>query len=467
MQAPYYKIYLGEDRVDITFICSNFVYEDCIEEDSLLKLDITPDDTDSADDIKTGRFIYFQFGYIGGELSDMQKSRITDIKYKYSKGLKITINCLDLGTIVRKVPSKKIWSDITSSDIAKEIADKYNLDSDIEETTKVWEKLPQGNRTDFSFLSYLAERADSGTYITYIRNNILSFKKSDLKKDSVRSFNYKDSNGYITSFSASEEESSMSSSVGGVDVMTSNKKTGEETKKDVNNKTENKTGTLGTHNPEISNPDVYNLNSFSAKTDNTTVRNAYVSVPDIPSPKYSIAVKSNDDTDNPNDYTDNVGKKTPSYYINMLKKSYSEPTEDKEEASNVANHKKKQATLSIITGKLKLVGQPFIAPDTVITIKGVANRHIGNWYVVKVVHKLSSSGYSTSLSLKKNGTSIGNTTLVSDKDEDNKAEDANTTEGADESDTSKEVDYVKVNEDGKEVDENYYRRNNGNSYDNR
>ena len=51
-----------------------------------------------------------------------------------------------------------------------------------------------------------------------------------------------------------------------------------------------------------------------------------------------------------------------------------------------------------------LSGNTVIRPlaDEIITMAGVAKMHAGNWYIEKIKHNISSSGYITTLELSKN-----------------------------------------------------------------
>jgi hypothetical protein len=55
-------------------------------------------------------------------------------------------------------------------------------------------------------------------------------------------------------------------------------------------------------------------------------------------------------------------------------------------------------------------GNPNIKADSIIEIEGVAGVHGGKWYIAKVVHNISKSGYTTTLELSKNATNIATKT---------------------------------------------------------
>lgn len=77
---------------------------------------------------------------------------------------------------------------------------------------------------------------------------------------------------------------------------------------------------------------------------------------------------------------------------------------DATQSRNRANKKQKQNKLKELTATLEVEGNSLLRADTIIYIQGVADIHEGQWYVTKVSHSISNSGYKTSLELKKNAT---------------------------------------------------------------
>jgi hypothetical protein len=91
------------------------------------------------------------------------------------------------------------------------------------------------------------------------------------------------------------------------------------------------------------------------------------------------------------------------------KKIYS-ASNDKGELKNIANKKHKDSKLQDLTANLVVEGNPNIKADSIIEIEGVAGVHGGKWYIAKVVHNISKSGYTTTLELSKNATNIATKT---------------------------------------------------------
>lgn len=372
IKSPYYKVYIG-DR-DITRYVESITYEDATEEDNIITLKIDQDYAlQLADDpdFVTGKIVAFQFGFMGGAVSQLHKSKVTDIKHTYRERVMMTMKCLDLGTTVKKTTSQKIWENKTSSQIAEAIASKYGFDKEIKTTSKVWENLPQGNKSDLEFLKYIAAREGQGNLVVFIRNNTLYFVERGLKEDSKVTFTYGYGDGEMVSFEPAQKESSKKAVSNQTAITKVDEKTGKVTTTVVDNTTEEDTGSTELYKFDADNGD--NLGEISE--DNTT-----------------------------------VGKQN------------SEPVENEEEAKSLANSTKKNAALEGMTAKLKLDGQPLLVPNSVITIKNVAKRHLGNWLITKVTHSIQNGAYITTCDLKRN---------ASKSKTKNKSKDANTTEGGD------------------------------------
>ncbi len=69
---------------------------------------------------------------------------------------------------------------------------------------------------------------------------------------------------------------------------------------------------------------------------------------------------------------------------------------------NKANKKKKGDSEKVLVATLTIEGDPTLLADEIITMAGVAKMHAGNWYIEKIKHNISSSGYITTLELSKN-----------------------------------------------------------------
>lgn len=364
MKSPFFKVEIinskGEPE-DITEKVSSFSYEDAIEEDSMLKLNVFSDFAkELADDSRfsTGATLQFQFGYLQGQISKVHKAKITDISHNYAQNVTMSITALDVGNIIKKATSTRIWKGKTSSEIAKEIADSWGMAFETDPTTKVWDNLPQGNKTDKQLLSYLAERETDGDYINFIRNNTLYFVKRGLGKTSAVTYTYGED---IISFKPSFKESSASGSAAKSKVVVNNPK-------------------VGGHSVQSASPKTEKGGNYTGKYKNV----------------YQLGGKKVGRV--PVEQTDKQETQT--------KKGFGKPTIDptpsKTEASNIANSKKKKATLKTMVADLQIEGNPTIEPNSIITINNVAKAHSGNWFVLKITHNVGTGGYLCTLNMSRN-----------------------------------------------------------------
>lgn len=380
MRSPFYKVHLGD--VDITDKVERFVLEDSAKEDNYLNITVKSDFAkELADDdtLQTGKIITAQFGFLGLSISPVHQCRVTDIVTKYRERVTLDIKCLDLGTTVKKVTSDKIWEDKTSLEIAEEIADKYGLSVISDNPSKKWKHLPQGHRSDLTFLKYIADREEGGNWIVYIRNENLYFVKRATDKASTVTYTYGIDDSII-SFEPTVKESSDSGASHDVKVATSDPSSlsspKDISKVSINNKTETSTGTTGEWKR------VYDANGNFQKT-----------IKEAAKPSKTVSTPANT---------------------------------DKGEAANLGNSIKKTNTLKQVVAKLLTNGDPLAEPNTIITMANVAKRHSGNWLVTKVTHDISASGYTTARELSKNGSKEKTS---KDKTGADKAKDANTTVG--------------------------------------
>lgn len=352
-KQPFYRVYFESNKEEITQFVESLTYEDSVEEDNMVRLSMF-DSVAMAladnDNLVEGENILFQFGYLGGVSSPVHKARITDITHKYADKVTMEVVCLDIGTTIKKAGNDRIWLNMTSSQIAKELATKFSMGFEGEETTKVWKNMPQANRSDLELLQYLAERETGGSYTVFIRNNVLYFTSRNMEGSSQITYTYRDGKGTLLSFRPTSKESSAKAESSETKTYNVDSETGEIKEDKVNAETEESTGTVG---------------------------------------KYRLLYGGETGVQ--------VGREE-------VTKQVTSNTEDNEESKNLANSVKKTATLKTLTASLVVEGEPLLAPNVVITVANVAKRHSGNWYLQKVNHKITQSGYTTTLTAAKNGT---------------------------------------------------------------
>ncbi|GAB4493402.1 MAG: hypothetical protein OHK0045_22860 [Raineya sp.] len=376
MKSPFYEIWLvvGSENINITDYIDSFDYEDCLNEDDMLTLKIQSNNFEFLDkkEVAVGKFVLFQFGYVGGLKSSLNKARITDIETTYDSLVGITIKCYDMGTVMKKTTEQSIWKNKKASDIAKEIAVKYGLEAEVEETKKTYDTLPQGSKTDFQFLQYLANMEENGSFRFFVKDNTLYFNKKNLKQDAKRLYIYKDNSATATmiSFKPALRESSQKSSSEAVNIASFNPLKQEIIEVKLDNANTKEDVRLGNSVPRY---DVNgNLISKGSKSHQKKTKEQKNNASNsLVSPEFSIT-----------------------------------SLQDK------AHSKKKKQSEKILTATLTIEGDPTLRADEIITILGVAKMHSGNWYIEKIKHTISSSGYITTLELLKNAINTKGTGLA-------------------------------------------------------
>lgn len=353
MKSPFYKAFLSPQGQDeITQFIERFKFDDTSEKDSMVEFTTRLKGMELLENGKLvrGRVIYFQFGYIGGKMSEVHKARITDIDSKYNEsGLTVTVRALDMGNAMRKVADKKVWQSKTTTQIAKDIAAKYGLEYEGDETSKTWDFIPQAGMSDFALLQSLIEKEAGGDYVCYVRSGKLHLEKRKTDSDSALTLTW-GSGDTLISFEPKERESTGNAlGTTSVDSTDPTSKAAREAKKDP------------------------------ATADGVTALGDKIY-------KYS------------GETGELVGISTPAPV-----KTVPMPSDDADEVTNRANRSAKKAGLGQLEGTLRLEGNPALRPNQVITINGVARRHIGNWLIKAVVHDISGSGFTTTAEMVKNG----------------------------------------------------------------
>jgi len=361
-QSPFYTIKVTETGEDIGVLVTDFSFEDEIEKDDLIKLTIRDGDVSIVDNpsFNQGNEIVYQYGYKSGKVSPKRVARISGMVPTYAEVINIVVTATDRGLLLKKKGSNKIWKKITISQILNKLARFHGLIPKIETTEKVYESIPQSNRTDFEFIKYLTTRAEGGSFIFYIKDNKLIFKKRRLEEKSIRTFEYKNGSGPVLSFKPSINES--------------------------------------TQKPAASDVNIGFLSAFGLDESNEKVDDASA-VEDTKLGDESI--RYNADAERiPAEATTTEVKATQSGKPLVI------PAEDKGEAISMGNKVKKDASLKEMKADLSILGDPHIFVDKIITMQGVGRRFGGNWYSIKVVHKINSSGYRTSINLNKNASNF-------------------------------------------------------------
>lgn len=388
MKAPYFKIYIKENQKDISDLVEMFKYEDSLEEDNLIQLDIKSDyafETIDLDEFIVGTILEAKWGFAGGLKSSVQEAKITDIEVTYADRVKLKVSALDMGNSLKKESSLKIWKGKTIPQIVKEIASKYGLKSVVEASHTVLGDLPQGNKSDFAFLEDLASKGDDGDYIFYIRSDTLYFEKRGVEKKAKFLFSYGEES--LISFSPKLKES-MDKNAGTSSIGVNPK-----TKKTEKTNDKNNGKSLGTNMIRRNNESEFvkkgTEKDFEKKgTEKKETEKGFI----------EGIVES--------DFVQGIVE---SDFVKKLL-PLPIPTDESSEASskqhqNTVNSVSKKNKLKTLIGTLKIEGNPVMKTNELVTISNVALRHTGNWLIEKVTHNIGSSEpYTCTCSLLKDGT---------------------------------------------------------------
>lgn len=352
---PFYTIETttGEDLAGAVV---QFSYEDSVEEDDMLALTVSLSGVDAADaaEWSQGRQFRVQWGLSGKNSSETRLVEVTDVQTKYgSGGVRLSVKALDRGQAAKKSTASKIWKGKKASDIAGEIAEGMGLAATLEPTEKVYESLPQSNRSDYDFLAWLASKENRQFYI---RSNTLFFTRRDLGKASRVTYAY-------------GEAPFMSLSV---------------SMKDTDSKGDAGETTVQGYDKDNNKP-------VTAKVNAETSEEARLGDNEVAYDANANRLPGQERQEG--DQKRRTGKVVVS------------GTGSESEASREAQKRQSDAALKKLTARLEIEGDPAINAGDTITIQGVARRHGGNWYVAKATHQISSgSGYTTMLELQKNAT---------------------------------------------------------------
>jgi len=405
-KSPFYNVIIEANQRNITDLISGFKFTDSIESDNVLKFDINGVDPSLSDesDFSEGTIIIFNFGYISGQTSKKRRARISNIAYSYRSMFSMSIEAVDLGIILKKNSNARVFKELTGKEIIENIVATKNMVveffSNIDLTTtfnKIYPIYPQGNKSDMKLIEEITSREKDGKFISYVEDNKLKVKPRELKSKPLRKFRWNDPDGDVISFKPMSRDtgrdiSSKVTVTAGVDPDT-----GEliEQEIDVNSET-----------GEV----------FLGKKDWAYDNNKNRSV-----------VQSSKTKDDSKDVKRRVAVKA----------------ESEEEYKNVASKIKQDASMGDLTASLEIEGDPSLNADQLITMSGVAKKHVGNWYITTIVHSVGGD-YTSELALSKNASALSNK-VGGNKIPDSKV---NNKQGDETSSNTKEVPWAYNNDGG-------------------
>ena len=361
MAKPFYKVSIKETGEELQeYGLESLTFDKSTEKDNLLTLQFTNVSDDFIDKglLEVGTEITFVYGIEGGYpdenvSSGKRLAKISKVKRSYSGMLNnITVYATDLGAYLKKVRSKKVWNGTTAS-IVQEIASLHGMTAKVSDTNLTHKNLPQGNRTYYDFLQYLASIEKDGDVVCYVTDNEIYVGKRKLGEKSKVTYSRQDPNGKLIDFKVEEDEMSNFGGADSVKSSTIDTKKGE-TKKEVVN--------------------------------NSNIKN------DVKTQKYNV----NYDQNGKLRFKDSKDSE------NASGKTINSPKDDDKVTQNYINNHIKTSQLNGIKATLQLSLEPQLEVNTIISIEGYPMKDIGNYLVVGVKDVIRGGAYgATTVELKR------------------------------------------------------------------
>lgn len=357
MASPFYQVFTIDD-VDLTYLIDSFDFEESVEEDNMLILQLSHSSIDLFDreDLQKGKELKFHFGYVGGKISPKRIVEVSSMSYAYESVSKLTLHCKDKGWLLKNASSSKVWTQVKISDVVGEIAKTFSFNSIVDPTLKEFEALPQGNKSYFDFLTYLAGIAINDAEVPYrflpyrffVQDQTIHFTTRDMSQDPALTITRGSDEFVKFRISTKKLEDSTSSSV--------------------------KASGIDPESGEV-------ITSDSR---------------DLPEETSTGKFKVSYDVD---------GNETRKEY--EAGKSTFIASTNKEALDAQVSKAQKEAALDEELGDLVIVGDPHVSCDTLISLVGFARVHQGNWYVKRVRHRIDQGGYLTTAGISRNGKAKG------------------------------------------------------------
>lgn len=390
-KSVFVKAWLND--LDIADAVESIRMESDIEKGLLVELRVKNSkalDLANHKDVVAGAKLEYQFGFIGLLHSSVHVSKVSNIDIDFTaSGVSLQLKALDKGIEMKKGSSSKIWSNVTLSDIAKEIAANYGLEARIEPTKKLYHSLPQGGQSDWQFLRWLVMR-EAGAFQLHVSDYALYLERNLRSKDSRRTFVYGEN---IISFSTQVKEVTQKQQI--TPRASINDKTG---------KIESEGAIINQFGFSYSIKDSSATEYTKRGVTEWETKDGQFSLDELSRTTYKkgrvFGVEKSQEVNQVklsnflNNNGEFVGAQTT--YV---------PTNDILEAQTLAKKANEVIKRKVLTASLQIELDPSLSTGEVVTIQLPVQKMSGNWFIEKVVHKIDYSGAFTELSLNKNGTS--------------------------------------------------------------
>jgi hypothetical protein len=458
---PYVALYDSKGSL-VSEMMTDFSYKFSEEEDDVCEFQIQTDDRKIADkpEWQEGQKLRVSWGYLNGVMSTERVIFIFETRCQYTEtGVNLSITCHEkfalakMDAVSNKTLSKLrkdtpiLFSPQVLSNIKLETekgnpkldsllkANKINIDGvagSKDEDTIV--SYYQGNLSTFQSLRMFLDKMEGGPYIIDSRDEGVTIRTRDFAQQSVYTYTYGIEGNGLLAFDAETKNRSKGSGAEAQTVVAWDKrnKTGVAQKTDG---TEDTGATLaggksmGDWN-DIASEKTLPPKGFESKFKESELHK-----------RFGITSKNrvlNTDKGTKEDYDGKVildsgfngaGQRIMKFYkgtdygtrqgrggdlavdnVAVFKRQFEiitdEPLPSKtkisaetpKKAISKANNDRKDSELKMNPATLRVEGNPLLEPGKLVFIKGVANKHEGNYYIIECTHKISDAGFITDAS---------------------------------------------------------------------
>lgn len=257
--SPFVRIYTSVGEVTENIVDFNYKYSQ--EEDDTCQITIQTSNVDLPDkpEFQENVILKVVWGFIGENKTKTRKVIIRNIKPSYSEGaITFDILCTDKASRIKSNSSKKIHKG-TVSNMAKEIADRngliykgvsqtddglaievtditgyarpgyydqngnYNIAVDNTAVPRrvdfrLYDQLPQANKSDFHLLKDAASGDPAGPLELYGRDDELILQKKNLNQKPIKVYTYGDGTGLLLSFEPESKNLTRKGSSGNINI---------------------------------------------------------------------------------------------------------------------------------------------------------------------------------------------------------------------------------------------------------
>jgi len=322
-----------------------FEFDDLADGDDQITLTISDPTGELVDDprFQARKEIEVSWGY-PGLLSPVHKGILLEPEVHFGESTTINLVALDKGSKLHGRAEQKVWKNIKYCDIARAIAERHSLRAIVQETYRQFESLPQGNRSDYEFMVFLASEEK---FEFYIDGEELHFHEKMKIRPPLETFVW---------FSGMEKT-----------LLEFHPRYNTQEIKD-----EAETTAVG-FDPETREPVIHIANAETKKTPGFGRKTLQVNL-------------ANGDTKYSETETGHVA---------------ATPHQKLDEVEKEAEAKRAEAEEKQVVATAKVIGIPYIRTQRTIVIQGVGDRFSGRWDVTRANHRIGSEGYVLRLELQR------------------------------------------------------------------